>query len=154
MKKKYTLIFIYKDNKILLGLKKRGFALGKYTLVGGKVELGETIEEGAQREVFEESNLDVRDLKKVAVLDFAWPDKKNPDMEVHLFKTNNFSGQLADNDEISPSWFEIDKLPYKKMLDDNKYWFPLVLKDQKFQAQFLFDKHDKVIEHSIKIETP
>lgn len=154
MKKKYTLIFIYKDNKILLGLKKRGFAFGKYTLVGGKVEADETIEEGARREAFEESNLDVRDLKKLAVLDFSWVDKKNPDMEVYLFKTNTFSGQLTDNDEISCTWFEINKLPYKKMLDDNQYWFPLVLKDQKFQAQFLFDKHDKVIEHSIKIETP
>ena len=149
MNKIFTLTFIEKDKQILLGLKKRGFGMGKYNGFGGKVEPGETIEEGAKREVFEESNLNVNNLKKFAVINFSWQSKKNPAMEVHLFKTNNFSGTLEENDEIRPEWFEIDNIPYKKMWNDNSYWFPYFLNNKNFQAKFIFDDKDKVIHHQI-----
>ncbi|MEW5720741.1 MAG: DNA mismatch repair protein MutT, partial [Chloroflexota bacterium] len=38
-----TLVFLTRDNQILLGLKKRGFAQGKLNGFGGKIEAGETI---------------------------------------------------------------------------------------------------------------
>jgi 8-oxo-dGTP diphosphatase/2-hydroxy-dATP diphosphatase len=47
--KLYTLVFVLKEEEILLGLKKRGFAEGRWNGFGGKVEIGETIEDAAKR---------------------------------------------------------------------------------------------------------
>lgn len=50
-RKVLTLAFIrdLERGELLLGLKKRGFGEGNWNGFGGKVELGETIEEGAIR---------------------------------------------------------------------------------------------------------
>ena len=44
-----TSVFIRDSDQVLLGLKKRGFGVGFWNGFGGKVEKGETIEEGARR---------------------------------------------------------------------------------------------------------
>jgi len=43
--------------RMLLGMKKRGFGAGKWNGFGGKVEPGETVEDGAMRELHEEAGL-------------------------------------------------------------------------------------------------
>ena len=53
-KKLLTLVFLREGEKVLLGMKKRGFGEGKWNGFGGKVEAGETIIEAAAREVKEE----------------------------------------------------------------------------------------------------
>lgn len=147
---KLTLTLITKDQQILLGLKKRGFGMGKYNGFGGKVEIGETIEEAAAREVFEESNLSLNSIKKIAIINFVW-QKKNPPIEVYVFHSTDFSGKIEESEEMKPQWFDINNIPYKKMWDDDKYWFPVFLQGKNFEAQFLFDERDKVIDHNIKL---
>ena len=49
-----NLCYLFNENKILLGLKKRGFGKGKWNGYGGKKEDGETIEEAVVREIYEE----------------------------------------------------------------------------------------------------
>ena len=46
-----TLLFVLDraHSRVLLGLKKRGFAEGRWNGFGGKVDPGETIEEAARR---------------------------------------------------------------------------------------------------------
>ena len=44
-----TLVFIRDGAHILLGLKKRGFGMGRWNGFGGKVEHGETILQAAKR---------------------------------------------------------------------------------------------------------
>ncbi|MFA6307644.1 MAG: 8-oxo-dGTP diphosphatase [Patescibacteria group bacterium] len=152
MKTILTLVLITKDNKILLGFKKRGFGMGKLNGFGGKLETGETVEESAIREVFEESSLELKTIKKLAIIDFAWQDK-NQDSEVHVFHCDNFVGQEQESEEMKPEWYNIDNIPYKKMWDADKYWLPIFLKGQSFKASFLFDKHNKVIKHKLDLET-
>jgi 8-oxo-dGTP diphosphatase/2-hydroxy-dATP diphosphatase len=48
---------VLKDDKILLGWKKRGFGAGLLTGIGGKKELEETYADTAARELFEESGI-------------------------------------------------------------------------------------------------
>jgi len=57
--KEATLCFLINENKILLGMKKRGFGQGKYNGFGGKPQSNETILEAAVREMQEESNIKV-----------------------------------------------------------------------------------------------
>jgi 8-oxo-dGTP pyrophosphatase MutT (NUDIX family) len=44
-----TLLFVLEPGKVLLGMKKRGFGVGRWNGFGGKVQSGESIEEGAIR---------------------------------------------------------------------------------------------------------
>ena len=47
--KLYTLALIRNNDNILLGMKKRGFGVGRWNGFGGKVHSGETILEAAKR---------------------------------------------------------------------------------------------------------
>ena len=49
-----TLMILRDGDRILFGLKKRGFGKGKLVGVGGKVDANETVEEAAIRETEEE----------------------------------------------------------------------------------------------------
>ena len=62
--KETTLLIIKKENKILLARKKRGFGLGKWNGIGGKIEENETPEEAMIRETEEEIFATPIDLKK------------------------------------------------------------------------------------------
>lgn len=148
MPKILTLTLIQKNNQLLLGLKKRGFGMGKWNGFGGKVEAGETILEAAAREVFEECNLIPKNLEEVALINFSWQNKKQ-DLEVHIFKCTEFSGEAEESEEMKPVWFSLDKIPYAKMWDDDNYWLPLFLANKKFIAEFIFADNDKVVKHQI-----
>ncbi|HAQ02367.1 hypothetical protein A2467_02320 [Candidatus Nomurabacteria bacterium RIFOXYC2_FULL_36_8] len=114
-------VLILQDNKLLLGLRnsdpqKADSALrgeGTWTMPGGKFEYGETFEQGAIREVKEETNLnlDITDIEIVGVqLDLN---------EYAHFITigmlaKKISGDLKimEPDEIiSWDWFELNNIP-------------------------------------------
>lgn len=135
-----TLCIILKENKILLGMKKRGFGVGKYNGFGGGLKDSETLENAAIRELREESGLiaSERDLNKVGELDFYFPHKPEFNQTVHVYLVNNYSSEPTETEEMKFQFFSVDKIPYKKMWDDDKYWLPLILKGKKLRARFVF----------------
>lgn len=145
-----TLILITKDKQILLGLKKRGFGMNRWNGFGGKMEPGETIEEAAKREVFEEIGLNISKLEEVGIINFSWTNK-DLKIEMHIFKATDFTGQPEEGEEMKPQWFDFDKIPYKQMWPDDPYWLPLFLEGKKFAARFLFGDKDVIIEHEVNI---
>lgn len=54
-----NLCFLIKDEKVLLAMKKRGFGVGKWNGVGGKVKPGESVKMAVVREVFEEIRVSI-----------------------------------------------------------------------------------------------
>ena len=52
-----TLMLLRKNDEILLAMKKRGFGVGKFNGVGGKLIIGETPEMAMLRETKEEMGL-------------------------------------------------------------------------------------------------
>lgn len=144
-----TLCLVKKGNKILLGMKKRGFGQGRWNGFGGKVSQGERIEDAAKRETKEESGIDVLEAEKIGVIDFAWRNKPEI-MQVHIFSCDKFSGQEKETEEMRPEWVEIKNLDYEKMWADDIYWYPLFLSGKKFKGNFLFDDKDKVLEYKIE----
>lgn len=60
------IIIVNKQNKILVGKRKNSHA-PFYSIPGGKLELGETFEDGAIREILEETNLQIKNPKVIAV---------------------------------------------------------------------------------------
>ncbi|MDP1695681.1 MAG: 8-oxo-dGTP diphosphatase [archaeon] len=141
-KKQATLcVFVDKENeRILLGMKKRGFGVGKYNGFGGKVNQGEKFEEAALREFMEESCLqaNLTDLNKVGEFDFYFLHKPEFNQTVHVYWMDNINGEPGETEEMAFKWFSLDEIPYSQMWDDDKYWLPLILKGKKLKASFIF----------------
>ena len=151
-RKVLTLAFLRNDSKVLLGMKKRGFGVGKWNGFGGKVEVGETIPEAAAREVKEECGLivDPDDLEQTGEIEFEF--KGDPVLlEVHVFQTRKFAGEVIETDEMKPEWFEESCVPYRKMWLDDEIWYPYLFSNQNFKAYFLFEGHDKMLDHNVQL---
>jgi 8-oxo-dGTP pyrophosphatase MutT (NUDIX family) len=131
------MLFIKKD-KILLGLKKRGFGAFKYNGFGGKLEPGETIVQAALREAKEESGLTPLVYEKVGIISF----KDSYKLRVHLYVCTKWSGTLIETEEMKPKWFSFDKIPFNQMWSDDKCWMGFVLNKQKFIAVYEYEKSD------------
>ncbi|MDO8668821.1 MAG: 8-oxo-dGTP diphosphatase [Candidatus Buchananbacteria bacterium] len=148
MNKILTLCIIHQHPRVLLGLKKRGFGVGRWNGFGGKLMEDETIEEAARREIKEESNIEVDELDKMGIIEFEF--QGNPEiLEVHIFKSQNFSGELIESEEMKPQWFEVDEIPFEEMWPDDKYWLPLFLAGQKFRGKFIFGAGDVIIDYDL-----
>ena len=65
---------IFRGDEVLLVKRGRAPALGKWSIPGGLVELGERLDEAVRREVLEETGLEVKVVDLVAALDRVIPD--------------------------------------------------------------------------------
>ena len=146
-----TLTFLLREADILLGLKKRGFGKNYLLGIGGKVEDGETIEEAAKREVAEEIYVLLPEIHKVGILNFYFSHVEDGswDQQVHVFTANKWEGEPQESEEIRPSWFKKDGIPYGNMWDDARYWLPRLLAGQHIEGEFVFDKALKVAHSTI-----
>ena len=145
-----SLCLVRRKNQILLGLKKRGFGSNRWNGFGGKVQAGEKIEKTAAREIKEEVGLTPLKMKKKAVLIFEFQD--NPSLiEVHVFGAENFRGQVKESEEMKPKWFNLNKIPYRRMWPDDIHWLPLFLKGKKLRGEFYFKDINTLLYYSLRI---
>ena len=112
-------VMLLKNNRILLGKRhedpKKASSLlngaGTWTMPGRKLHFGETFEEGAKREVMEETGIKLNSTKVIAI--------NNDMVESAHFVTigllsEDFEGEakVMEPDEITSwKWFELDNLP-------------------------------------------
>ena len=158
VEKHYTLVFCFRPNpvnissrQILLGMKKRGFGVGKWNGFGGKIEQGETVEEGAYRELQEESSLHADSLVRRGYFVFNMKESKML-MRVHVFTSQHFSGEPTESDEMRPQWFDVESLPFELMWPDDQYWMPLLLKEDKvIMARFDYEDDETISDYSVKL---
>lgn len=147
-----TLLFLVKDDQILLAMKKRGFGAGKWNGVGGKIEAGESIENALVRECQEEIGVTPKSWKPVAELDFVQDSTTDPwHMYVHAYISDSWEGEPAESEEMAPKWFDVAAIPYSDMWDDDQYWLPKVLAGELVKGEFIFDENDKMTAHDIRM---
>lgn len=148
-RKLLTLCLTVHGGQVLLGMKKRGFGMGRWNGFGGKIEQGETIEEAAKREMFEECGVAITAMEEVGVHEFEFEKKRGEILEVHVFRVDSFSGEPEETEEMRPQWFRFDEIPYAKMWPDDVHWLPLFLDGKRFRGYFLFGDGDAILEQKL-----
>lgn len=146
-----TLLFLRRDNEILLAMKKRGFGEGKWNGVGGKLEPGETIEQALRRETIEEIGVTPMHYRQVAELDFIQDAETDTPwhMYIYAYICDEWQNEPSESEEMAPQWFALEDIPYAQMWQDDEFWLPMVLSGDKVTGMFTFDIDDKLLSHSV-----
>jgi ADP-ribose pyrophosphatase YjhB (NUDIX family) len=101
---------IFRDGRVLIVRRARAPANGLYTLPGGGVELGETLEEAVVREVREETGLDVEPVALAGYRQAITRDSSGG-VERHFvilpFAARWIAGEVSLNEELGEAhWLE------------------------------------------------
>lgn len=133
-----TLCYVQKDDKTLMVhrvKKENDMHQGKWNGLGGKFEPGETPEECAIREIYEESGLKVRNPELKGLLTF--PGFANDeDWYAFVFVAREFEGDLIDSPEGILSWIENDKLMELKLWEGDRVFLNWLDSPGFFSAKF------------------
>lgn len=148
-----TLLLALRPGEVLLGHKKRGFGAGKLMGIGGKVEVGETPERAALRELHEEVRLAgvLSALRLAAIIDFRFPYRPAWGMPVHVFTLSAWTGDATETEEIAPVWTALNGLPYERMWDDARYWLPGVAHGARARWTFVFGPDNARVQHARRV---
>lgn len=110
-----TVIVMNDKNEILLNLRSDTNTWG---IIGGGMELGESLEETAARELMEEANITAERFELIDLLSgkdlyFKYPNGDETYTVIALYRAIGVSGKLKINDDESCKlqYFPIDKLP-------------------------------------------
>jgi 8-oxo-dGTP diphosphatase len=55
-------------------------------------------------------------------------------------------GTPVESEEMAPSWFHVDEIPYEEMWDDDRHWLPHVLAGKRIQATFTYRADNETVE--------
>lgn len=115
-----NMVMVYKDDgSILVQLRKKNDWPG-LNFPGGHVKDDESIEESAKREMKEETGLDIENLESVGYFEWNEP-KKGLRYVALLFRTNDFSGEIASSLEGEVFWIKKEEIwNYPQSIDFDK----------------------------------
>lgn len=152
MKKIFTTVcVVYQSPRLLLAMKKRGFGAGRWNGYGGKQRDGETIRDAAVREMQEESGTTPLNIEEVGIIKFTFENNQEKLIECHIFSTSEYEGEPKETDEMRPRWYNELNIPYDDMWAADEYWFPYLLRGEKFRAKFHYTtpEENKILSHEI-----
>lgn len=103
------IVIVNNKGKILVG-KRIGSHAQKYSIPGGHLDLGETFENGAKREIKEETDLNISDPKVIAVTNNLETYREEGKHYISLvLLVTKFSGELKNMEpEKCESWMWAD----------------------------------------------
>ena len=106
-------VLVRRNGKILMGERKASHGSGTWCPPGGHLEYGESFEECAQREVREETGLEIENIQFGAVTNDIFEKEQK-----HYVTIIMIADGLRDNPEVTEpdkwgrwEWFEWEKLP-------------------------------------------
>lgn len=139
----HTLAFLFRQNKIQLAMKKRGFGIGKRNGYGGKLEINESPVDGVIREIGEESliKIDVNALNELGNMDFYFENKADWNQKVIIYRVDDFEGEPAETEEMSPTWFDTNEIPYQEMWAGDDKFMPYIVEGKKFKGEIHFSEN-------------
>jgi 8-oxo-dGTP diphosphatase len=143
-----TLCYLRRAGKTLMvyrNKKPNDMHKGKWNGLGGKLEPGESPEECAVREIFEESGLHVNALILKGFLTF--PGFSNDeDWYAFVYLITDFSGSLIDSPEGDLRWVKNDLLLDLTLWEGDRIFLPMLNKHGIFSGKFSY-KDGKLIDY-------
>lgn len=139
-----------KNNKTLMihrVKKKDDYHEGKWNGLGGKFDRGESPEDCAIREVYEESGLRIKNPKMHGFITFPNFDGKY-DWYVFIFTSENFEGELIDSTEGNLEWIPNDNLTSLNLWDGDKIFMGWLFQNKFFSAKFKYEE-GKFIDYEV-----
>ena len=123
--------------------KKNDFNKGKYIGVGGHIEEGETPDVAIDREVKEETNLDIIHKELRALIIFYFDEFEE---HMYLYTSRDFKGEIEECNEGTLRWINYHNFKDLPMWEGDKYFIdPIINNEPYFEMSFLY-KGDKLIE--------
>lgn len=137
-----TMIYLKRDDSYLLlfrNKKKNDINEGKWIGVGGRREIGETIDECAIRETKEETGLDVHSLSCCGEVLFV---DENFRIMMYVYEITDFSGELIECDEGDLKWIPIKDIYNYPMWEGDKAFLPKVINHEPYFKMELHYKNN------------
>lgn len=122
-----TLCHIQKENKYLMLhriKKKNDLNQDKWVGIGGKFEDKESPEEANFRETLEETGLTLNSARYCGIVTFV-SDKWETEY-MHIFHSDDFSGEIKECDEGTLEWVEIPKIYELPIWQGDKIFLKLI----------------------------
>ena len=71
---------------------------------------------------------------------------------MHLFLTQQFSGEPSESEEINPQWVSVSQMPFENMWADDVFWLPHVLSGKSVQGHFHFAADEEsVLDYELQV---
>jgi ADP-ribose pyrophosphatase len=110
---------VIKEEKILLVKRNKSPQKGKWAIPGGSVELGETLQEAAEREIREETSLRIKAREPVYCFDLIERNEKG-ELKFHYviidLEADYIWGELHPSDDVlDAKWFHAKELNHINM---------------------------------------
>ena len=145
-----TLCYIRQNGKTLMihRIKKENdMHAGKWNGLGGKLEAGETPEECALREIWEEAGITVKNLTLRGLITFpGFSDDE--DWYAFLFIANYNEGELIDSPEGDLRWIPNDKLLELNLWPGDRIFIPWLDQPGFFSGKFVY-QDGELVEHEV-----
>ncbi|MET3558015.1 8-oxo-dGTP diphosphatase [Streptococcus rupicaprae] len=145
MVKLATICYVDNGEALLLlhrNKKENDVHAGKWIGVGGKFEAGESPEECAKREIFEETGLTATKLALKGVITFPEFTPEN-DWYTYVFRVTEFEGELTvDCPEGDLEWVPYDQVLLKPTWEGDLTFLSWLLEDKPFfSAKFSYQNN-------------
>ena len=107
---------VIKDNKVLLVRRGQAPSEGLWAIPGGKVELGESLQEATEREVFEETGLRIHAKEPLFTFDVIEKDREGR-IRFHYVIVDLMADFVSGDpnpldDAVEARWISADELPH------------------------------------------
>jgi 8-oxo-dGTP diphosphatase len=145
-----TLCYLRRDGQTLMlhrVKKANDMHEGKWNGLGGKLNPGESPEECAVREIFEESGLRVRNPLLKGFLTFP-AFSQNEDWYVFVYLVEDFDGELIDSAEGNLRWVENADLTALNLWEGDPIFLPWLDRPGIFSGKFTY-KDGRLVTHEV-----
>jgi 8-oxo-dGTP diphosphatase len=150
-----TLCYVRKDHQTLMihRIKRENdIHQGKWNGLGGKMEPGETPEECAMREIFEESGLQARNPQLKGFLTFP-AFAHDEDWYAFVFVVTDFEGQLIESQEGVLAWIDDDEVPHLSLWEGDQIFLPWLDQPGFFSGKFVY-QNGRFIDYNAVFHQP
>lgn len=149
-----TICYIDNGSQLLLlhrNKKENDIHQGKWVSVGGKFEIGETPEECAKREIYEETGLIAEKMELCGFITFPNFTQDGQDWYSFVYRVTEFSGDLIENcPEGTLEWVNYEDVMNKPTWEGDYIFLQWILDRRPyFSAKFTYVTN-QLIEQSVE----